>query len=645
MPDRNVWYSVWLSADVLWNSGYYIMFGCMQNAGGEIKGAEWADIGFWNTKFPTSDIVAWSKMEKSTQDSSWKSRLITSYDMKADDDTAGLALFKPWSSYKGPKRIKITGMSCPKPKPKPKPVCKKGAPTMMLTNYVNGMMFPSMTMNGPPPRMSMSGKGYSFRIRFTQPHPAKANTCLAVINKDYAYGVTYSFCHSNVVKTTNHKRPGSNFPSVYINGEDKTNLCKQGFNVCMPDRNVWYSVWLSADVLWNSGYYIMFGCMQNAGGEIKGAEWTDIGFWNTKFPKSDIVAWSKMEKSTQDPSWKSRLITSYDMKADDDTAGLALFKPWSSYKGPKRVKITGMEDFVSACPKPGAKPKPVFADFLTKGSVGGNTCPEGSSRLTEAECRKAAPILGMNMGHVTNEGSQPKGCFSTSDKTQTAFFNKHGAGHEHKGYTPLCKLAKAPAWVKRANACENADITRYSTIVKTTLANCKAQCSAEKKCSAIDYFTESKFCSFYMYACKAPKFNKDGGTSYYIPFIRAQGGAKVVAGKPFIAEVLYYGKYYPICGHYFWDGKNEGPKTVCKYLGLSGGKWTNPNQAYDMDAMPVGGCKAGEPLYKCTAGGNAWGNFDFGMHGRAKWCRKGNKVKILITCSASAGKGKGPPKA
>jgi len=239
------------------------------------------------------------------------------------------------------------------------------------------------------------------------------------------------------------------------------------------------------------------------------------------------------------------------------------------------------------------------------------------------------------MGHVTNEGSQPKGCFSTSDKTQTAFFNKHGAGHEHKGYTPLCKLAKAPAWVKRANACENADITRYSTIVKTTLANCKAQCSAEKKCSAIDYFTESKFCSFYMHACKAPKFNKDGGTSYYIPFIRAQGGAKVVAGKPFIAEVLYYGKYYPICGHYFWDGKNEGPKTVCKYLGLSGGKWTNPNQAYDMDAMPVGGCKAGEPLYKCTAGGNAWGNFDFGMHGRAKWCRKGNKVKILITCSAS----------
>ena len=224
---------------------------------------------------------------------------------------------------------------------------------MMLTNYVNGMMFPSMTMNGPPPRMSMSGKGYSFRIRFTQPHPAKANTCLAVINKDYAYGVTYSFCHSNVVKTTNHKRPGSNFPSVYINGEDKTNLCKQGFNVCMPDRNVWYSVWLSADVLWNSGYYIMFGCMQNAGGEIKGAEWADIGFWNTKFPTSDIVAWSKMEKSTQDSSWKSRLITSYDMKADDDTAGLALFKPWSSYKGPKRIKITGM-----SCPKPKPKPKP-----------------------------------------------------------------------------------------------------------------------------------------------------------------------------------------------------------------------------------------------------------------------------------------------
>ena len=98
--------------------------------------------------------------------------------------------------------------------------------------------------------------------------------------------------------------------------------------------------------------------------------------------------------------------------------------------------------------------------------------------------------------------------------------------------------------------------------------------------------------------------------------------------------MLYYGKYYPICGHYFWDG--VGAKTVCKELGLSGGKFTNPQQAYDMDAMPVGNCKDGEPLYKCTAGGNGWGDFDFGMHGQAKWCRKGNKVKVLITCSSGS---------
>ena len=48
---------------------------------------------------------------------------------------------------------------------------------------------------------------------------------------------------------------------------------------------------------------------------------------------------------------------------------------------------------------------------------------------------------------------------------------------------PTHLFSPAPAWVKRANACENADITRYSTIVTTTLANCKAQCSADDKCS------------------------------------------------------------------------------------------------------------------------------------------------------------------
>ena len=224
-------------------------------------------------------------------------------------------------------------------------------PTMMLTNYVNGMVFPSISMQGSQP-MPMSGKAFSFRIRFTQPHPTKANTCLTVISKDWAWGASFSFCHSNVVKTTNHKRPGSNFPLVIVNGEDKTAQCRHGFNVCMPDKNVWYSVWLGGGTLWNPPYKILFGCMQNAGGEIKGLQWADIGFWKTDLPKNDIIQWSKMEKSTQDASWKSHLITSYDMKTDDDTAGIAAFKPWSARKGPKRVKIEGM-----ACPKPKSQPK------------------------------------------------------------------------------------------------------------------------------------------------------------------------------------------------------------------------------------------------------------------------------------------------
>ena len=59
---------------------------------------------------------------------------------------------------------------------------------------------------------------------------------------------------------------------------------------------------------------------------------------------------------------------------------------------------------------------------------------------------------------------------------------------------PTHLFSPAPAWVKRANACENADITRYSTIVKTTLANCKAQCSADKKCSVRGSSSARKQC-------------------------------------------------------------------------------------------------------------------------------------------------------
>ena len=111
-------------------------------------------------------------------------------------------------------------------------------------------------------------------------------------------------------------------------------------------------------------------------------------------------------------------------------------------------------------------------------------------------------------------------------------------------------------------------------------------------------------------------------------FARAQGGETVQAGKAFVPEVLFKGKYYPICGHYFWD-TNHGATTFCKLLGFPKGESTKTEIKYNVDAMPVGKCKSGEELTKCTDGGNAWGDFAQ----PAGTCKKGNGAGVTVTCS------------
>ena len=113
--------------------------------------------------------------------------------------------------------------------------------------------------------------------------------------------------------------------------------------------------------------------------------------------------------------------------------------------------------------------------------------------------------------------------------------------------------------------------------------------------------------------------------------VRAQGGATVKEGEAFVPEVLFGGKYYPICGHYFWDN-DFGAGSVCKSLGFTDRSdihaTSKTGDVYDTDAMPVGGCKDGEDLTKCTGGDNAWGNFDF----RGGRCKRGNSVGVKVTC-------------
>ena len=100
-------------------------------------------------------------------------------------------------------------------------------------------------------------------------------------------------------------------------------------------------------------------------------------------------------------------------------------------------------------------------------------------------------------------------------------------------------------------------------------------------------------------------------------------------GKAFVPEVLFEGKYHPICGHWFWNN-HKGATAFCNLLRFKNGKMTKTHAKYNVDAMPVGQCKTGEVLTKCTAGGNAWGNFA-DSNG---WCQKGENIGVTVTCDS-----------
>merc|ERR1712187_722117 len=116
--------------------------------------------------------------------------------------------------------------------------------------------------------------------------------------------------------------------------------------------------------------------------------------------------------------------------------------------------------------------------------------------------------------------------------------------------------------------------------------------------------------------------------------VRAQGGEEVKDGKAFVPEVRSHGRYYPICGHYFWDD-NGGAESVCNSLGFTYAKLQVTKDAYSTDAMPVGRCHEGESLDQCTAGGNAFGDLGktYGWFGNDN-CRKGQKIGVKVVCEA-----------
>merc|ERR1712051_858503 len=65
-------------------------------------------------------------------------------------------------------------------------------------------------------------------------------------------------------------------------------------------------------------------------------------------------------------------------------------------------------------------------------------------------------------------------------------------------------------------------------------------------------------------------------------------------------------------------------------LGFKKGSYKSIRNTYNVDSMPIGECKAGQPLTKCTGGGNAWGNLNY----RGGWCKKGQNIGVTVTCDA-----------
>ena len=120
-----------------------------------------------------------------------------------------------------------------------------------------------------------------------------------------------------------------------------------------------------------------------------------------------------------------------------------------------------------------------------------------------------------------------------------------------------------------------------------------------------------------------------------IAIVRADDGKEVVWGQAFIPEVLYGGKWYPVCGPGFWDS-DDGATTVCNAFGFYIGKIKRTEETYNVDSMPVGRCKSGEPLWKCTGGGNAFGNLNFRFSQYENiTCKKGNRIGVQVICTVS----------
>ena len=114
-------------------------------------------------------------------------------------------------------------------------------------------------------------------------------------------------------------------------------------------------------------------------------------------------------------------------------------------------------------------------------------------------------------------------------------------------------------------------------------------------------------------------FTTASGSSYCPP---QDGDVKLQTdGTPLLFKDY---RWFPICGHYFWDN-DHGATAFCKKLGYPEGTVHKTKQRYSEDSIRVGKCEEGEFLMACTDGSNS---YETGGS-----CRAGERAGITITCA------------
>ena len=87
-----------------------------------------------------------------------------------------------------------------------------------------------------------------------------------------------------------------------------------------------------------------------------------------------------------------------------------------------------------------------------------------------------------------------------------------------------------------------------------------------------------------------------------------------------IPEVIYNGKWSPICGHGFWNNP-FGATLFCKELGYSMGESTNKDMLLESDAINIGECNSTDSWLDCS-----------GKQVPSSNCEKGKLATVEVIC-------------